>query len=760
MEAPRNTPFTVFPRAGYSALNALSWGTALRSARGVNKTSVHVVLPCLNEERALRASVETLLAFLAKQAPRWDSTITVVDNGSEDATMAIAQELAAAHPGVVLAIQEPARGRGRALRAAWEGNNASVQCYMDVDLSTGLETFPAMVDAVAGGECDLAAGSRVAPGASVQGRSWLRSLTSAGMVAAVRLLFFRSGIRDAQCGCKAVSRELVRVALPKLRSRAWFFDTELLLTAAGAGYKVKEVGVTWVDDRDSRVRVLATVLEMVRGLMRLRVFGWRNRIEARNGAPPRRSLMAKAACIYGVATRAAFRITRATLLLPLLHAANRIVEMVARMLPGARSRRINNERLVRAGFFTKIGLGRFKNQIPGFAYGMERLTRFVLNRLDDDTLFGITAISAGEIISRETQRQIDPLPVHVQERAYSLIDKVVEQLEGKVVELGEMQWSLELFLNKELRVFVSDPWNSIPILREPGAKETIALVLQSLVQLEAKKVLEAMGLTERQQRLFLELNRTLSSPALVLEAQATSPQDGRNFYEKIFRTDLNSALKRFDRDGDGVISWEELYKVVALKSTGPETVGEQSPDGLRKSFLLLDMFQSGAVPLSPQLNLLLEVAKEQGKGGNATARVTQRLEEELVRSISRVDSLFVDTVDKVQSKVGESMIQVFYTADGKPIPRDEDHLLGGFERRLALPVFEGAFRGILAVRNIWADGVTLLQGQVGKISAWEANSTTAKKSRNVANSTDAEASSDVAGREGGLEGGGGGDGKT
>jgi len=49
--------------------------------------------------------------------------------------------------------------------------------------------------------------------------------------------------------------------------------------------------------------------------------------------------------------------------------------------------------------------------------------------------------------------------------------------------------SLELFLNKELRAFVTDPWNSIPILREPGAKETIALVLQSLVQLEAKKVL-------------------------------------------------------------------------------------------------------------------------------------------------------------------------------------------------------------------------------------------------------------------------------
>jgi hypothetical protein len=71
-------------------------------------------------------------------------------------------------------------------------------------------------------------------------------------------------------------------------------------------------------------------------------------------------------------------------------------------------------------------------------------------------------------------------------------------------------------------------------------------VLQSLLQVEAKKVLGAMGLSERQQRLFLEFNRTLSSPALVLEAQASSPGGegaGRNLYETIFRKDLNSALK-------------------------------------------------------------------------------------------------------------------------------------------------------------------------------------------------------------------------
>ena len=284
-----------------------------------------------------------------------------------------------------------------------------MQCYMDIDLSVSPEDLPRLVDAIATGECDLAAASRVAPGASVHGRSGLRSLTSWGMCASLQLLFYRSGVRDAQCGCKAVSRGLVRAALPAMRARGWFFDTELLLSAAGAGYSVREFGVRWVDDRDSRVRVAATIAEMLRGLFRLRVFGWRNRIMSRTGIPARRSTAAHAAALWAATTRAAWRIVRSALLLPLLGLANRVVALIARLLPGARSR-IANERLVRAGVFSNLGLGRAGRYLPGFAYGMERFTRFVLNRLDVQTLYGIAAVSAGEIVSREAQRQIDPLP--------------------------------------------------------------------------------------------------------------------------------------------------------------------------------------------------------------------------------------------------------------------------------------------------------------------------------------------------------------
>lgn len=56
-----------------------------------------------------------------------------------------------------------------------------------------------------------------------------------------------------------------------MQNDGWFFDTELLLLAHGAHVVVEEVGVLWIDDRDSRVQMLPTIAEMLSGLARLRL---------------------------------------------------------------------------------------------------------------------------------------------------------------------------------------------------------------------------------------------------------------------------------------------------------------------------------------------------------------------------------------------------------------------------------------------------------------------------------------------------------
>jgi len=79
---------------------------------------------------------------------------------------------------------------------------------------------------------------------------------------------------DAQCGFKAVRTSVAKQLLPMVKDEAWFFDTELLILAQRAGMRIHEVPVDWTDDPDSRVAIMRTSIEDLRGVVRLR-FGAR-----------------------------------------------------------------------------------------------------------------------------------------------------------------------------------------------------------------------------------------------------------------------------------------------------------------------------------------------------------------------------------------------------------------------------------------------------------------------------------------------------
>ena len=245
-------------------------------------TSLHVVLPCLNEEKSLAGTITTVSEFLSAQMDAYDWFITIADNGSTDASPTIGRRLAAEN-GRVRYLRLDQRGRGRALKRAWTESAADVAAFMDVDLSTDLRALPALVSAVADGGYDMAIGSRSRPGAQVLGRSFHRKFMSWGFSFMARGMFF-SRFADQRCGFKAVSRRVVRDVLPLVRSPGWFFDSELLMLCEKSGYSICELPVRWADDPDSRVRILHAVWEMTTGLLRLRFGGLRRSRRALRGA--------------------------------------------------------------------------------------------------------------------------------------------------------------------------------------------------------------------------------------------------------------------------------------------------------------------------------------------------------------------------------------------------------------------------------------------------------------------------------------------
>lgn len=228
-------------------------------------TTVDVVVPVHNEERALPGCLQALRSYLDDQFP-FEWTITVVDNASTDGVLRVATECAACDDHVrVLHLDR--KGRGHALRTAWAYSDADVVVYMDVDLSTSLDALLPLVVPLVNGHSDIAIGSRLAPGARTV-RSPRRETISRCYNAMVRLIH-GARFSDAQCGFKAARTDVIRPLLPHVHDDGWFFDTELLLLAEFNGLRVHEVPVDWVEDDDSRVQILSTAVGDVRGLVRV-----------------------------------------------------------------------------------------------------------------------------------------------------------------------------------------------------------------------------------------------------------------------------------------------------------------------------------------------------------------------------------------------------------------------------------------------------------------------------------------------------------
>lgn len=228
--------------------------------------SVDLVIPVYNEERELRASVETTLRHL-ETLPEHHWRIVIANNASTDGTWDVARALEREHAGRVVAHHIPVKGRGIALRTTWLTSDADVCAYMDVDLATDLRHLSELIDPIARGEADLTFGTRL-DARSETTRGLKRTFTSKAYV----FILNRTGLHvsDAQCGFKAISREAARALVPLTHDTQWFFDSELLWIAQENGYRMREVPVRWRDDPDSRVRIVRTAVEDLRGIWRLR----------------------------------------------------------------------------------------------------------------------------------------------------------------------------------------------------------------------------------------------------------------------------------------------------------------------------------------------------------------------------------------------------------------------------------------------------------------------------------------------------------
>jgi glycosyltransferase involved in cell wall biosynthesis len=220
-----------------------------------------VVIPVYNDKKALEYAIPESLRVLSGVSDRFE--LIIAEDGSTDGSAEYV--LSYTDPRIRLLHSDDRQGRGVALNRACKEASGTIFCYYDVDLATSMEHFPALVNAIREGN-DIATGSRLLPGSTID-RSTSREVASRGYNLLVRLVL-GSRLADHQCGFKAFNRERLLALLPAVRAGHWFWDTEVLVRAQRAGYRVSEFPVRWQQGRGTTVR-RSDVWQMGMAVLRL-----------------------------------------------------------------------------------------------------------------------------------------------------------------------------------------------------------------------------------------------------------------------------------------------------------------------------------------------------------------------------------------------------------------------------------------------------------------------------------------------------------
>lgn len=229
------------------------------------EVAVSIVVPAFNEEARLGATLAELIAYLSHQPWRWE--IRVVDDGSSDATAAIAARVSEREPRVIIQ-REPHRGKGGAVRAGLLAAPLPYRFICDADLSMPVGELSRFLPPRLGG-FDVAIGSREGHGARRVGEPLVRHLAGRVFNQAVQRLMV-PGIEDTQCGFKMFTARAAEAIFPLVGIDGWAFDIEALFIARSRGMRIVEVPIEWHYRRESQVNLARDGATMMRDLFEIR----------------------------------------------------------------------------------------------------------------------------------------------------------------------------------------------------------------------------------------------------------------------------------------------------------------------------------------------------------------------------------------------------------------------------------------------------------------------------------------------------------
>jgi dolichyl-phosphate beta-glucosyltransferase len=227
-----------------------------------------LIVPAFNESGTIARTLELMKDYLEKRGWGWE---IIVSADGTDGTRERAKEFGAGDSRIVVIGTPERRGKGRGVRDGVLQAKGRFVGFVDADYKTPMEEVEKILPAFDQGFQVVIGSRRVGDSKIVRPQKLYRRVGSRVFASIMRAVVGLYGIQDTQCGFKFFTQVAARRIFSIQQINGYMFDVEVLRLARKLGYEIKEVGVRWQDDGDSRSPMISGTFRHARDLLRIRM---------------------------------------------------------------------------------------------------------------------------------------------------------------------------------------------------------------------------------------------------------------------------------------------------------------------------------------------------------------------------------------------------------------------------------------------------------------------------------------------------------
>ena len=230
-----------------------------------------IVIPVYNEQNKIEHDIFEADAYLTSEGITGE--IIIVDDGSTDETSAIAENAAERiQTHCIVERSEENQGKGHAVRTGILKSRGEYVLFADSGVCVPFTDTKIGIDLIGSGQCQIACGSRRLSGGHIlRPQSFYRRICSK-LFHWFLIHDFKKlcNLADTQCGFKVYRGDVARELYAQSSVDGFVFDIEVILLAMSSGYTIREFGVNWTCDPDSRLKPAHEAIRVFMDLIRLK----------------------------------------------------------------------------------------------------------------------------------------------------------------------------------------------------------------------------------------------------------------------------------------------------------------------------------------------------------------------------------------------------------------------------------------------------------------------------------------------------------